>query len=350
MKRKRRSSLLLQSSSSNGGSTRARIEILPEWLGSAIGSPPDATRLACEDLSASSNSNMEQLLDGAQVLSYLPRDLLLYVVSFVDNVDDLLTARLVCKAWLASFSNMPITLRIAKAHNPFNRYLAHLARCFPNARGFHMSHGSGFTNDSLAILARLPHLTSLRLTGCAGLTHSGLNHLSHLDQLRELELCGGVRLVGGHENLIGLTRLERLSLAWSFQAAPAFLNWEMFTALRRLESISLAGFQTDVNPMLEMLAVGPAHNLRTLDLSGARTVCDASLETVGCHMLGLEKLNLEGCENVTDAGLASLVYLRQLRHLSVANCPKVTIAGIANLIAANPKLFVQTGFNSGYCF
>jgi hypothetical protein len=211
-----------------------------------------------------------------------------------------------------------------------------------------MSHGSGFTNDSLAILSRLPNLASLCLSGCVGLTHSGLNHLSHLEQLRVLELCGSVRLGGGQENLLGLTRLERLSLAWSFQAAPAFLNWETLTALRRLESISLAGMKTDVNPMLEMLAVGTAHNLRSLDLSGVRTVRDESLETVGCHMLGLQELSLEGCENVTDAGIASLVYLRELRFLSVANCPKVTPQGVAMLIAANPKLSVQTGFSCDY--
>ncbi len=51
--------------------------------------------------------------------------------------------------------------------------------------------------------------------------------------------------------------------------------------------------KTDVNPMLEMLAVGTAHNLRSLDLSGVRTVRDESLETVGCHMLGLQELSLE---------------------------------------------------------
>ena len=324
---------------------------MPEWLhssGSAIGSLTGADiAMPDRDFAADivSSTNMERL-DGAQVLSYLPRDLLLYVVSFVNDVDDLLTARLVCKAWLAAFSNMPVTLRIAKSHQPFNRYIAHLARCFPNACGFSMSHGYGFTNDSLAILSRLPNLTSLRLANCAGLTHSGLNHLTHFAQLRELELCGSTRLGGGQENFVGLTRLERLSLAWSFQNAPAYLNWETFTALRRLEAISLAGFQTDVNPMLEMLAVGPAHNLRSLDLSGARTVRDESLETVGCHMLGLQELGLEGCENVTDAGIAFLAYLRQLRFLSVANCPNVTPAGIASLIAANPKLYVHTGFST----
>lgn len=343
MKRKRPSSVLLASSSSR----LPRIET-PEWLtssagSSAIGSPPDADRIGAFAELAALYENMGRL-DGGRVLSYLPRDLLLYVVSFVNDVDDLLAARLVCKAWLHGFSNLPVTLHIAKSHNPFNRYLAHLARCFPLARGFSMSHGSGFTNDSLAILSRLPGLTSLRLANCAGLTHSGLNHLSHLVQLRELELCGSTRLGGGQENLVGLTRLERLSLAWSFQAAPSYLNWETFTALRRLEAISLAGFSTDVNPMLEMLAVGPAHNLRALDLSGARTVRDESLETVGCHMLGLEELSLEGCESITDAGIAFLGYLRQLRFLNVANCPRLTPAGIAGLVAVNPNLYVNTGY------
>ncbi len=51
---------------------------------------------------------------------------------------------------------------------------------------------------------------------------------------------------------------------------------------------------------------------------------------------------------MTDAGIASLVYLRELRFLSVANCPKVTPQGVAMLIAANPKLSVQTGFSCDY--
>jgi hypothetical protein len=44
----------------------------------------------------------------------------------------------------------------------------------------------------------------------------------------------------------------------------------------------------------------------------------------------LQHLDLSGCQQITDAGVAHLAALTQLQHLDIRNCEQITDAGVAN--------------------
>jgi hypothetical protein len=99
------------------------------------------------------------------------------------------------------------------------------------------AHGQ-MTDALLRDLPTLPHLTTLRLNGSAGVTDEGVALLVQLPHLEHLDLSGTSVTDRGVARLHGLTHLRSLSLAWTrtTDAGTASLG-----ALHRLESIDLSG-------------------------------------------------------------------------------------------------------------
>ncbi|HYW49064.1 MAG TPA: hypothetical protein VE861_00585 [Gemmatimonadaceae bacterium] len=106
----------------------------------------------------------------------------------------------------------------------------------PDATGLH-AHGQ-VTDAMLADLPELPHVTQLRLGGCAHVSDGGLEALARLPQLEDLDLSGTSISDAGLSMLGSLPSLRRLSLAWT-RVTDAGI-----TALRhcaRLEQVHLIG-------------------------------------------------------------------------------------------------------------
>jgi tetratricopeptide (TPR) repeat protein len=104
------------------------------------------------------------------------------------------------------------------------------------------------------------------------------------------------------------------------------------SALTQLEHLDLTGCSvTDAG--LAQLRLLP--NLRGLCLSNCRKITDQGLAHLGV-LTRLNKLALAGC-SVTDRGLAHLAGLKNLRELDLAGCNKITEDGVAALMADLPN-------------
>ena len=98
------------------------------------------------------------------------------------------------------------------------------------------------TDEMLAQVAGLTHVTRLRLGGSAALTDDGLRQLARMPQLRELDLSGCQVTDRGLAVLRELPALEKISLSW--------------TAVTDAGVAHLAGCEQLVNVDLAMTATG----------------------------------------------------------------------------------------------
>lgn len=168
--------------------------------------------------------------------------------------------------------------------------------------------GSRIRGDGLAALAGNTKLRNLRLSG-SGITEEGLASLAALPQLRSLQVSGvpaDAQPFGGLKIARPL-RLDSLSMSGP-AATPATIRSLCDPAT--LHTLSLSDCARDVVPDLPSMP-----NLRELFLRG-ECVHDGSLSTI-VSWTNLEELRLDGCESLTDAGLASLSGLRRLRRLEL---------------------------------
>ena len=62
---------------------------------------------------------------------------------------------------------------------------------------------------------------------------------------------------------------------------------------------------------------GQLLHLSSISIQNAWRVNDKGLETLGCCQVPMHHLNMKGCRLVSDAGLAALVRLSHLTHLSL---------------------------------
>jgi hypothetical protein len=140
--------------------------------------------------------------------------------------------------------------------------------------------------------AKRATLATLRVHDAPALTARGLAALRRMPALASLALdgCGGV--AGGALLGQGLLPPELRALALRGQA---FSN--MF-----------AGGVVERPPCASTLAA--------LDLSGCADLADRELRKVAGFLPGLRELTLTGCAAVTDAGLAALTVLQDLRALA----------------------------------
>jgi hypothetical protein len=67
-----------------------------------------------------------------------------------------------------------------------------------------------------------------------------------------------------------------------------------------------------------------------LNLAGCRNITDAGLANLQ-YVGALQSLNLAGCRNIIDTGLAHLQHVRALQFLNLTGCSKITNAGLAIL-------------------
>ncbi|GLC56901.1 hypothetical protein PLESTB_001161500 [Pleodorina starrii] len=211
------------------------------------------------------------------------------------------------------------------------------------------------------------NLRGVVLDGCKLITNDGLKHLHTGIQTLSLRNCSQVTWAGLHEltNLPNLTILNVAGIkltAGPAAAAPAAAPAPpaaappppgadaaaagaagappaanggpvLFELLQRLESLTLGdhmalSFIADRMVVEELAAVRPAR-LAHLDLSGCIDLTDWAVHELACAIPSLTSLSLQSCVRLTNASVLELARLPRLRALNLRGCLQLNDAGLA---------------------
>lgn len=202
--------------------------------------------------------------------------------------------------------------------------------------------GGLMTDDVLARVATLEHVTWLDLSGSRQLTDDGLRHLERMPQLERLNLSGAKITDRGLAMLAALPNLREFSLTWQRDVSDAGIAHLRHCA--RLERVDLMGSPTG-DAAIEALEGKP----RLARLSTGRLVTDAGLALLQriprlkqppAGPPDAEEIHLLIDGPFTDAGLAGLAGLAGVNHLDLFwHVTSLTSDGFAHL-AQMPNLMM----------
>jgi len=177
--------------------------------------------------------------------------------------------------------------------------LVHLQR-------FRVATASRITDRGIAALAGLPELAEVTLHWCSGMTDEGLGRLAGLKNLTSLRLWGSAGITdAGLERLSKSATLRSLTISHSKSVSATGLAHLQKTA--SLRSLSLGCFAIDDEALVVISKIG-----------------------------GLEDVELQYLDRLTDAGLLHLKSLRNLKRLHKYSCKGLTKEGAQALQAALP--------------
>lgn len=229
------------------------------------------------------------------------------------------------------------------------------------------SHSRAFTGDGLAVLSELDNLG---FVGCPGerCDDSAMRQIAKVPRLRMLMAQGTVATDAGLE---AISRSDTLEYLWGRECPN--LTGEGFRSLSRLPALkgmavsckrlddAALGTLPEFPSLVDLLPmdvsdegfrhVGSCHNLEKLwcmycretgdsateqiaelelelYYAGKTRITDRSLEILG-RMESLEKIELWEIAGITDAGIAALAKLPNLREISIEGSPNVTRLGMS---------------------
>lgn len=162
------------------------------------------------------------------------------------------------------------------------------------------------------LLCTIPHLTSVRFTGCLNLTDASLRYLG--PDIRAL-------------NAKGCWQIANPGLAQLASNCP------------RLTSLNL-GYLSRITDEGLVSSVSSFSQLRQLNLRSCAQVSDRGITALS-SCPNLESVNLwyTNQGHLTDAGIeGGLRHLKNLRHLNLSNCSELTNASFTSVIARLTKL------------
>lgn len=155
-------------------------------------------------------------------------------------------------------------------------------------------------------VARLPHLISLNVAKCAGVTDEDLPEVAKLPELTFLDAsCCRVGDAGLVELSKRNTTLECLHL-------------------RHCEEITEVG----------VMSLSQLGTLTALDLTLCTQVTDAAVQALSLGLPQLNTLSLRGCREITEAGVKALFHLEDLTSLDLSGRIPVTedvLRGLARI-------------------
>lgn len=196
-------------------------------------------------------------------------------------------------------------------------------------------------DEALRHIAAIPRLRKLRIQESVA-TDAGFRMLSESQSLETLwgRVCPNFTS-DGFLALSTMPSLRRLGIGCDKVSGAALSALPHFPALRELTPI---GFTDD-----GFRHVGTCHQLQRLECmycrgtgdaatehvadleltsyyAGLTQITDRSLEILG-RMSSLERIELYECQQVTDAGIASLAALPQLREVNLEGMTRVSLRG-----------------------
>jgi Leucine-rich repeat (LRR) protein len=202
-------------------------------------------------------------------------------------------------------------------HIPKDSDVALLAR-LPQLRALELT-GLQLVDDDLVPLRRLGQLQELYVTQ-THITDAGLAHLDAFPQLKKIALNDTHVSSAGLAHLARLTELEELELGTTKVDDEGLVHVKQLSKLRRLSLFNTRVTDAGMTHLKEMT------QLRELNLVLTQ-VSDAGL----AHLTGLTQLEVLFLgEQITDEGLIALEGLTQLRRLGLGS-NKITDAGLLRL-------------------
>ena len=162
------------------------------------------------------------------------------------------------------------------------------------------------TNDKQDILRLSPSTESIR---ARALHDEDFASLSHLPELRDLDLYGGYAVCPANFSDAGLALLASLQLP--------HLETLYFGHCTNITDASLA-------------YVVKLKTISSLGLVACPRITDAGLQRL-IGMPHLLELDLRGCTNITDRGLDHLATKSSWQRISLGGCTRVTFEAVTNL-------------------
>lgn len=183
-----------------------------------------------------------------------------------------------------------------------DNHLRDLIKRSPNLTELNLLESRRLTQDGVALLSPLTRLTSLHLDTCENLTDSGVKSLKELP-LRSLALSNCSQITDtGIKNITEFKNLQHLLLSQNKKLTG--------NCLHTLSTLS---------------------NLHSLTLNDWPHFTDDDLEKLVRYLPGITSLNLSGCRQLTDQGIAHLTLLTQLKSLNLSGCDKLSSTGLKHL-------------------
>jgi len=183
-----------------------------------------------------------------------------------------------------------------------------------------------FTLEEL--VRKIPTITALDLFK-ADVTPETLQLLRVLPQLSSLSIdCHSTR---SFEEIGALTTLTTLKLHAERvfcgndekNYAEAMVHLCKLTNLRSLDMLKYRGMSDAGLAHLQQLK-----QLRCLTLTGCQKIGNLAVSNLLEALSNLQSLDLSSCSEITDAALASLRHMKYLQHLNLRCCSGITDAGI----------------------
>ena len=107
---------------------------------------------------------------------------------------------------------------------------------------------------------------------------------------------------------------------------------DVVTGITNLESLNLSGCYNVTDTGLAHAFSLDLPHLKILDLSLCKQVTDSSLGRIAQHLKNLEILELGGCSNITNTGLLLIAWgLKKLKKLNLRSCWHISDQGIGHL-------------------
>jgi Leucine-rich repeat (LRR) protein len=183
-------------------------------------------------------------------------------------------------------------------------------------------YGSSITDAMTPRLAGLKNLSSLTLQ-YARITDDGLKNLEGLSNLKELGLYGTRVADGAWPTLAKLTKLQRIRLRET--AVRGEENFEGLANLKDLIELDVSECPVQ-DPLLDVL--GKLTKLENLDFWNTE-ISDAGLAKLA-GLKDLKELNLENVYNITDAAMDTIAGFEKLATLNIS-ATQITDAALPKL-------------------
>lgn len=196
------------------------------------------------------------------------------------------------------------------------------------------------------LVAGIPNLESLNLSGCYSLSDANLEQaftkeVSSLTSLN-LSLCKDVT-----DNSLGriatnCKNLESVDLAGCTKITNAgilLLSW----GLKKLKHLNLRSCrQISDQGIAHLCGIETPHpgsdSLESLSLQDCQKLTDESLRSISQGLPSLKSINLSFCVSITDTGLKSLAKMTSLEDINLRSCDNVSDIGIGFLAEEHQRL------------
>ncbi|KAK9139288.1 hypothetical protein Scep_008969 [Stephania cephalantha] len=263
----------------------------------------------------------------SSILTVLTDDLLIRVVSKLDDSDDIKNLRLVCKDFLRIESIQRKKIRVYRRESLnglLGKYrslesvdfsvcpafdsaaVAGLVFLYGSLKKLVLCRASRVRSAELkAVASCCPYLEEIDLSYCCGVGDREASALSGAKGLRDLKLvkCLGVTDVGLAKIAVGCVNLERLSLKWCLEITD--LGIELL--VNKCVNLRLLDVSYLKVTWRSFHAISSLKNLEDLSMVACPFLDDEGLHFFKNGNNSLQKIDVTRCDNVSSSGLLAVV-------------------------------------------